>query len=260
MLAINPAHITETVRNIAKGITESNAFDRNPILADALEEAGCNTEFLRFLRAGYTSQNVTGTIRQIASGHDFSSEWNRLQAEEKATAERQAKAKRDAICLFRIGVTGNPYTQKELQSRITRKRPRGSGSKAELAKRLEAAMDKLANRRWKIAVKGQRKATETQAAEVIAAIESALQSQQGRAKERKIYVAGVIATARKADAKSYAIIDGGGVTANSYGYSWKTTVAYATRNADGTITVSITRSGNPSRVTFPARWWATIGA
>ncbi len=40
-----------TVRNIAKAIYDEQAFDRMPILADALEDAGCdNADILRHCR------------------------------------------------------------------------------------------------------------------------------------------------------------------------------------------------------------------
>lgn len=42
--AINPAWLTETVVALATGIAANSAFDRLPILADALEEAGCDDE------------------------------------------------------------------------------------------------------------------------------------------------------------------------------------------------------------------------
>lgn len=42
----DPAWRTETVLALAKGIEAESAFDRLPILADALEEAGCDDEVL----------------------------------------------------------------------------------------------------------------------------------------------------------------------------------------------------------------------
>ena len=39
--AIDPAPITATVHALAEGISADRAFDRMPVLADALEEAGC---------------------------------------------------------------------------------------------------------------------------------------------------------------------------------------------------------------------------
>jgi hypothetical protein len=40
--ALDPTWFTSTVRGLAAGIYAERAFDRLPILADALEEAGCN--------------------------------------------------------------------------------------------------------------------------------------------------------------------------------------------------------------------------
>ncbi len=40
--AVDPAWLSETVLLLARGIAAENAFDRLPILADALEEAGCD--------------------------------------------------------------------------------------------------------------------------------------------------------------------------------------------------------------------------
>lgn len=44
--SFDPAWRTETVLALAKGIEAESAFDRLPILADALEEAGCDDELL----------------------------------------------------------------------------------------------------------------------------------------------------------------------------------------------------------------------
>ena len=40
-VALNPSWLTATVKQLAEGIYEEKAFDRMPILGDALEEAGC---------------------------------------------------------------------------------------------------------------------------------------------------------------------------------------------------------------------------
>ena len=45
--AVNPAWLTwddGAVRNMTEAIYDDRAFDRLPILADALEECGCNNE------------------------------------------------------------------------------------------------------------------------------------------------------------------------------------------------------------------------
>jgi hypothetical protein len=43
-VAVDPAWLTSTVVALARGIYEERAFDRMPILADALQEAGCDSE------------------------------------------------------------------------------------------------------------------------------------------------------------------------------------------------------------------------
>jgi hypothetical protein len=43
-ISINPEWLTSTVVALATGIYEEKAFDRMPILADALQDAGCSNE------------------------------------------------------------------------------------------------------------------------------------------------------------------------------------------------------------------------
>ncbi|MBP3959086.1 hypothetical protein J8F10_27900 [Gemmata sp. G18] len=48
----NPAWFTSTVLALATGIYEDRAFDRLPILADALQDAGCeNADILNHCRS-----------------------------------------------------------------------------------------------------------------------------------------------------------------------------------------------------------------
>jgi hypothetical protein len=42
--SINPSWLTSTVVALAEGIYQDRAFDRMPILADALQDAGCDNE------------------------------------------------------------------------------------------------------------------------------------------------------------------------------------------------------------------------
>ncbi len=51
-LRVDDSHVTETVLLLARGIAADRAFDRLPILADALEDAGCdNFALLNHLRS-----------------------------------------------------------------------------------------------------------------------------------------------------------------------------------------------------------------
>ncbi len=43
-VSLDPSWLTSTVVALAQGIYEENAFDRMPILADALQDAGCDND------------------------------------------------------------------------------------------------------------------------------------------------------------------------------------------------------------------------
>ena len=50
-MTADPSWLTSTVLTLAEGIYADRAFDRLPLLADALEEAGCaDAEILRHCR------------------------------------------------------------------------------------------------------------------------------------------------------------------------------------------------------------------
>jgi hypothetical protein len=52
-IPLDPAWLTPTVKQLAESIYQERAFERLPILADALEEAGCGqTDILGHLRGG----------------------------------------------------------------------------------------------------------------------------------------------------------------------------------------------------------------
>jgi hypothetical protein len=52
-ITLDPSWLTTTAKQLAKSIYQDRAFDRLPILADALEDAGCNQpDILGHLRSG----------------------------------------------------------------------------------------------------------------------------------------------------------------------------------------------------------------
>ena len=65
-LRLNPEWQTETVVALARGIAADNAFDRLPILADALEESGCdNLAMLDHLRSAEPHRVECWALRAI---------------------------------------------------------------------------------------------------------------------------------------------------------------------------------------------------
>jgi hypothetical protein len=245
MSSINPRWLTSTVVDLASAIAAERAFDRLPILADALMDAGCdNEQMLAACRAG---QAPAGLLAELD------------------TAAQAAKRERTdwlrGSVAFRAGLLGgSQWTISHLATRITRRRPRGSGSKTGLAQRLRDALDARAAKAWAAACKGQRGPTPNQAAQLYREISGALDSVQGRCTQRTIGLDEVICAARDAIADGLGDRDGGGV-AKSYGYPAGSSYAAARRQADGSILLRIGRTvngGNAVDVSAPAKHFADI--
>jgi formylglycine-generating enzyme required for sulfatase activity len=65
-LRVDPEWQTETVLALARGIAAENAFDRLPILADALEESGCdNTAMLDHVRSAESHRVECWALRAL---------------------------------------------------------------------------------------------------------------------------------------------------------------------------------------------------
>jgi hypothetical protein len=96
----NPAWRTETVLAIARGIRLDDAFDRYPILADALEEAGCDDyDLLAMLRSeGSDCGDVLDWVLEGDPGIDAllaaRLEQNRLESLHSAQLVRDFRRKR----------------------------------------------------------------------------------------------------------------------------------------------------------------------
>ncbi len=250
------SQMTETVRLLAKGIVADKAYDRLPILADAIEEGGrtldrYESEALRCGRYPEVMPQLVDDMLAVLSTETATT----LAAKEVAAADAErVKAFRNSA-FAKCGLRGSVYTVKRLMEGITRRRPKGSGSKRELAQRLEDKLNELAARRWARACKGQRKPTERQLADLTAAVDEAVDAAQVRAKERRVDVADVLAVAVKADRTGSGHRDGGTVTASSYGYSWSTSTVTAERMPGGLIRVVINRTTR-REVVAPAKHWA----
>lgn len=69
-LNVDTAWHTSAVRGLARSIHADQAYDRLPILADALEEAGCHdAAMLASLRAGTDTYGVVFSIIDRSPGH-----------------------------------------------------------------------------------------------------------------------------------------------------------------------------------------------
>ncbi len=238
--------------------SESDSDLHRGVFADLLEEAG-----LPILAANVRGGGHWDHLLSRFSG-DRTDHWAGVTIEEenKLAVEAEAKriAARNSNCLyFGSCVTGCLNTLEYLGRKITRRRPRGSGSKSELAKRLRDLLNLRADQRWERATKGQRKPSERQAAELHAKVEAAVAEANGRSRERLMDAVGVIRVAVQAITDRFASDNGGEVTANSYGYSWSTTTARAYRLPTGEIQVRVGRDGkNETKITAPAKWWLTV--
>jgi hypothetical protein len=74
-IEISPSWLTSDVRLLAQGIYDEKAFDRMPILADALQDAGCdNEDILAHCRAG-NWEHVRGCwVIDLLLGHPWREE------------------------------------------------------------------------------------------------------------------------------------------------------------------------------------------
>lgn len=257
--------LTEDVMGLARAAVENAAV--LPILADAVEEAGApalaaslrdplrhpHQNLMRLMFENW-GQGFEGCFLENAATAQREVE----AAEARAEGERLKRFRETAF--GRCGVVGCVLSHAYLKTRVTRKRPRGSGSKDELARRLADRLDELADRRWTAAKKGQRRPTPKQAAGLLAQVRRAVELANGRCDARTLDAADVVRCAARADATRTHSVDGGRVTANSYKYPWTTTAASATRLPDGTIRVRVSRDGRDDTVTAPARWWVELAA
>lgn len=253
---ILPSQLTETVQLLAKGIVADKAYDRLPILADAIEEGGRTLDRYesQMLRAtDFSMYGVRDRVDDILTVLSTETPGT-LRAKEVAKADAdRLKAFRDSA-FAKCGLRGNGYSVKRLMAGITRRRPKGSGSKRDLAQRLEGRLNELATRRWARECKGQRKPTERQLADLMTAVEEAVEAAQVRAQERRISAVDVCIAAVSADNTGGGHRDGGSVTASSYGYSWSTSTVTAERVTGGLVRVVLNRTTR-REITAPAKHW-----
>jgi len=211
-----------------------------PILADALEEAGAPADYIDACRRGYAD---VGTLTRI------------LEPDEARDARLWRRSP-----LRGLGVLPPRITIQAAQDHIWRKRPRGSGSRRQLAERLIGRMTELAHSRWRRACRGQRVPTERQAAQLMQEITNAVDRANGMARERLLTPGQVLQAAKQADRDGHGHRNGGTVTAQAYGWRWETTAAAAHRRQDGMIVINIERgtSSRGGQVIAPAKWFQTV--
>ena len=154
-----------------------------------------------------------------------------------------------------VGVGGCRLTLSDLTKYITRRRPRGSGSRRKLAERLRAALDRRSRLSWLRLCKGQRQPTAKQADDFMARLRYALKDVNASCRTRTLGPLDVLRCGYAAHLTGRSRVDGGRVTANSYQYRWTTTLAVASRQADGSVRVLVSRDGRQRAVDAPGTWW-----
>lgn len=154
-----------------------------------------------------------------------------------------------------VGVGGCQLPTSDLEKYITRRRPRGSGSRRQLAEKLRDALDRRSHSSWLRLCKGQRRPTASQILVMEASIRLALEHVNARCRTRTLDRLDVIRCGYAAHLSGRSSVDGGRVTANSYKYRWTTTRAVAFRKADGDVRVVISRDGRERAVDAPGTWW-----
>lgn len=154
-----------------------------------------------------------------------------------------------------VGVGGCQLPTSDLEKYVTRRRPRGSGSRRQLAERLRAALDRRSRLSWLRLCKGQRQPTPKQADDLTARLHYALKDVNASCRTRTLGHLDVLRCGYKAHLAGRSRVDGGRVTANSYQYRWTTTLAVASRRPDGSVRVIISRDGRERSVDAPGTWW-----
>ena len=80
-VTFNPSWLTSTVLALAQGIYDDRAFDRMPILADALQDAGCDNEDV----SEPLPRTTDACSRMLASGFAIGPEISRCLRRERVT-------------------------------------------------------------------------------------------------------------------------------------------------------------------------------
>lgn len=239
---ILPSYLTETVKGIAATMNVAAA----PILADALQDEGCEDwPLLRRLRDVDYTEYKRDVFSQLSRATVES-----LEAEVEAGRISKFRSSYFVRCRL-MGAADRPINQ--LRRSITRKRPRGSGSRLQLAKRLQERLNERANRNWERSLKGQRRPTDRQILELFQEIEIQLNRIQLRQRERLLNAGDVLRSAWRASKSGMDSTDGGRITSGSYHYPWATTTVSSYRVVGGHLLVQIVRSGH-AQFYIPGRW------